>query len=69
NNLTCLVITHNMQSALTQGNRTLMMDNGSIIFDIGQEERKKLTVDDLLKKFRERRGRSLDNDRMLLAEE
>lgn len=69
NNLTCLVITHNMQSALTQGNRTLMMDNGSIIFDIGQEERKKLTVDDLLKKFRERRGRSLDNDRMLLAGE
>ena len=69
NRLTCLVITHNMHSALTQGNRTLMMDQGSIIFDIGQEERLGMTVDDLLNMFRERRGRHLDNDRMLLTDE
>jgi putative ABC transport system ATP-binding protein len=69
NRLTCLVITHNMQSALAQGNRTLMMDQGSIIFDIGQEERQGLTVDDLLNMFRERRGHNLDNDRMLLSGE
>ena len=67
NKLTCLVITHNMNSALTQGNRTLMMDDGNIIFDFGQEDRKGMTVEDLLAKFRTRSGRSLDNDRMLLT--
>ena len=67
NKLTCLVITHNMNSALTQGNRTLMMDDGNIIFDFGQEDRKGMTVKDLLDKFRTRSGRSLDNDRMLLT--
>ena len=68
NHLTCLVITHNMHSALSQGNRTLMMDNGNIIFDIEGEKRHDLTVDDLLKMFRSRSGRDLDNDRMLLSE-
>ena len=68
NHLTCLVITHNMHSALSQGNRTLMMDNGNIIFDIEGEKRHDLTVDDLLKMFRSRSGRDLDNDRMLLPE-
>ena len=69
NNLTCLVITHNMQSALVQGNRTLMMEGGSIIFDIEGDERKNMTVDDLLKMFRTRSGHELDNDRMLLSED
>ena len=68
NSLTCLVITHNMHSALSQGNRTLMMDGGRIILDVSGEERKNMTVDDLLKMFRTRSGRDLDNDRMLLAE-
>ncbi len=68
NKLTCLVITHNMQSALTQGNRTLMMDDGNIIFDIGPDERIGMKVDDLLDMFRTRRGHNLDNDRMLLAD-
>ena len=65
--LTCLVITHNMQSALTQGNRTLMMDDGNIIFDFGPEERRGMKVDDLLNMFRTRSGHNLDNDRMLLT--
>ncbi len=65
-NLTCLMITHNMQSALDLGNRTLMMDSGNIILDISGEERNGLTVDDLLEKFRELAGKKLDNDRMLL---
>ncbi len=69
NALTCLVITHNMQSALTQGNRTVMMDNGNIIFDIAEEERKGMSVEDLLDMFRSRSGRELDNDRMLLTDE
>lgn len=66
-NLTCLMITHNMGSALELGNRTLMMDAGRIILDVGSEERKGLTVDDLLHLFKENVGKALDNDRMLLS--
>lgn len=66
-NLTCLMITHNMQSALDLGNRTLMMDAGNIILDVGGEERRGLTVDDLLRKFKAGVGKALDNDRMLLS--
>ena len=65
--LTCLMITHNMQSALDLGNRTLMMDQGRVIYDVTGEERDKLTVHDLTEKFRERSGRELNNDRMLLG--
>ena len=65
--LTCLMITHNMQSALDLGNRTLMMDSGDIILDIAGEERKGLSVEDLLRRFREGVGHALNNDRMLLA--
>ena len=67
NRLTCLMITHNMQSALDLGNRTIMMNRGKIVFDTAGEERAKLTVQDLLDKFHEASGRALDNDRMLLA--
>ncbi|MBQ4435866.1 MAG: ATP-binding cassette domain-containing protein [Clostridia bacterium] len=67
NQLTCLMITHNMQSALDLGNRTLMMDQGSIIYDVSGDERAKLTVRDLTEKFREKSGRALNNDRMLLG--
>lgn len=65
--LTCLMVTHNMQSALSLGNRTLMMDQGRIIYDVHGEERKKLQVSDLLSLFREASGKTLDNDRMLLS--
>ncbi len=65
--LTCLMITHNMQSALELGNRTIMMDRGRVVFDTQGEERKKLTVEDLLDKFHEASGKKLDNDRMLLT--
>ena len=67
NKLTCLMITHNMQSALELGNRTLMMDSGRIILDVGKEERNGLTVDDLLERFKVGVGKALDNDRMLLS--
>jgi len=69
NHLTCLVITHNMKSALVQGNRTLMMEGGNIILDISGEERSNMTVEDLLKMFRTRSGHDLDNDRMLLSDD
>lgn len=65
--LTCLMITHNMQSALELGNRTIMMDNGKIILDVSGEERASLTVPDLLRIFKESSGKSLTNDRMLLT--
>ena len=67
NRLTCLMITHNMQSALDLGNRTIMMDQGRIVFDAAGEDRDGLTVEDLLEKFREASGKKLDNDRMLLS--
>lgn len=65
--ITCLMITHNMKNALELGNRTLMMDSGKIVLDIGGEERKGLTVDDLLSRFRAGAGKALDNDRILLS--
>ena len=65
--LTCLMVTHNMQSALDLGNRTLMMHQGRIILDVSGEERKGLTVEDLLERFRHLSGAKLDNDRMLLS--
>ncbi|MBQ6325982.1 MAG: ATP-binding cassette domain-containing protein [Clostridia bacterium] len=67
NRLTCLMITHNMQSALELGNRTIMMDGGRIVFDAAGEARSGLTVDSLIGRFREASGHALDNDRMLLT--
>ena len=67
NKSTCLMITHNMQSALELGNRTIMMDAGRVIYDVANEERNGLTVADLLEKFKSSVGQSLDNDRMLLS--
>ena len=68
NQLTCLMITHNMQSAIDLGNRILMMDSGNIVLDIGGEEKKDMTVDGLLEKFKTGVGKALDNDRILLSE-
>ncbi|MCI9314547.1 MAG: ATP-binding cassette domain-containing protein [Lachnospiraceae bacterium] len=65
--ITCLMVTHNMQQALTMGNRTLMMDGGHIVFDVSGQERAQMTVEDLLSAFREQAGKRLDNDRILLA--
>lgn len=66
-NLTSLMITHNMRDAIAHGNRLIMMDKGKIILDIKGEEKKKLTVDDLLQKFAVASGNELDNDRMMLS--
>ena len=65
--ITCLMVTHNMHQALELGNRTLMMDAGRIVFDVKGEARSRMTVDDLLEKFRENAGKALDNDRILLS--
>lgn len=65
--ITCLMVTHNMHQALEVGNRTLMMDDGRIILDINSEERKNMTVEKLLGKFRVQAGGEFDNDRILLS--
>ena len=65
--ITCLMVTHNMHQALELGNRTLMMDSGHVVFDVSGEQRAKLTVDDLLEKFKDNVGKQLDNDRILLS--
>lgn len=67
NRITTMMVTHNMQDALDLGNRTVMMDSGHIVLDISGEERKGLTVADLLEKFRVGAGKKLDNDRILLS--
>lgn len=67
NQLTTLMITHNMKDAITHGNRLIMMHNGHIIFDISGKEKNDLTVEDLLKKFEENSGESFANDRALLS--
>ena len=67
NNLTALMVTHNMKDAIVHGNSLIMMNNGKIILDISGEEKKKLTVDELLKKFEMVSNSKLENDRMLLS--
>ena len=66
-NITTMMITHNMNDALTLGNRTLMMDSGRIVLDIKGAERDGLTVPDLLERFKSGAGKGLDNDRILLS--
>lgn len=65
--ITTMMITHNIASALTLGNRTVMMNNGQIILDISGEERTKMTVPQLLELFKEKSQIALDDDRILLA--
>ena len=67
--ITCLMITHNMRDALTLGNRTLMMDRGRIVLDVGGEERAHMGVNELLERFAANAGHALDNDRILLSNE
>ncbi|MGI6267321.1 MAG: ABC transporter ATP-binding protein [Candidatus Metalachnospira sp.] len=67
NELTTLMITHNMNSALKTGNRTIMMDSGEIILDVSGEEREKMTLDDLLNMYSLKKKEAFANDRMLLG--
>lgn len=66
-NLTALMVTHNMQNAIDYGNRLIMMDNGKIILDISGEEKKRLTIEDLLKKFESISGGKFTTDSVLLG--
>ena len=65
--LTTLMITHNMKDAIVHGNRLIMMMDGNIILDIRGEEKKHLTVEDLLHKFEEVSGEEFTNDKAILG--
>ena len=65
--LTTLMITHNMKDAIAHGNRLIMMMDGNIIFDIRGEEKKHLTVEDLLHKFEEVSGEEFASDKAILG--
>ncbi|MBQ2747558.1 MAG: ATP-binding cassette domain-containing protein [Firmicutes bacterium] len=67
NNLTTIMITHNMNDAITHGNRLIMMNDGHIIYDVSGEEKKNLKVSDLLVKFEQASGSQFANDRMMLT--
>ena len=65
--ITTMMVTHNMQQALDLGTRTLMMDGGRIVLDVGGQEHASMTVEDLLGRFKSQAGKALDNDRILLS--
>lgn len=67
NRLTTLMITHNMRDAIKHGNRLIMMHEGRIIVDVCGEEKKNLTVEDLLALFTKASGKEFANDRTMLA--
>ncbi len=67
NDLTALMVTHNMRDAIAHGNRIIMMNAGKIVLDIKGEEKKNLTVEALLAKFTQASGAEFTNDRALLS--
>lgn len=69
NNITTMMITHNMSSALATGDRTIMMDSGRIIIDLDKEQKAHMTVSDLLALYREKETKEFDTDRILLQKE
>ena len=66
-NLTTIMITHNMKDAIAHGNRLIMMHEGRVIYDVRGEEKKNLKVADLLAKFEQVSGTEFANDRMMLT--
>ena len=67
NHLTAMMVTHNMKDAIVHGNRLIMMHEGKVILNISGEEKKKLTVEDLLHQFEKVSGEELANDKALLS--
>lgn len=67
NNITTMMITHNLKQSLSTGNRTIMLDSGEIILDLSGEERDKTTMDELIKMYSMKKKQEFDNDRILLS--
>ena len=66
NGITCLMITHNVQSALNLGNRTIMMKDGQVVMELSGQRRATITTEELLRAFQQQ---GLDNDRILFSAE
>ncbi len=64
--LTVMMITHNMKHAIEYGNRLLMMDSGEIVLDVDSDEKSKLTIEEIVRRFKDIKKRDLDNDQLLL---
>lgn len=67
NSLTTMMVTHNMRDAIAHGNRLIMMNEGSIILNVSGEEKKKLTIEELLHKFEEVSGTEFASDKAILS--
>ena len=67
NHLTTLMITHNMRDAIKHGNRLIMMNAGKIVVDVSGEDKKNLTVEDLLDLFTKASGNEFSSDRAMLS--
>ncbi len=67
NNLTTLMITHNMHDAIAYGNRLIMMHEGRVVVDVSGEEKKKLTISQLLELFEKASGSEFANDKVMLS--
>lgn len=65
NNITCLMITHDLDQALHTGNRTIMLNEGEIVYDVSGKEREKLEVNDLIRIFKEKTRKYLDDEVLL----
>ena len=67
NDITTMMITHNLKQSLSVGTRTIMLDSGEIILDISGEERDNMTMDDLIKMYSMKKQKDFDNDRIMLS--
>ena len=67
NRLTTMMVTHNMKDAIQHGNRLIMMYDGKIVIDVSGEEKKKLTVPQLLELFGKVSGSDEADDKLLLS--
>jgi putative ABC transport system ATP-binding protein len=67
NNLTTFMITHNMQDALTYGNRLIMLHHGQIVVDLQGHEKEQASVNDLIELFKENSGQKVEDEGMLLG--
>lgn len=68
NQITTMMITHNLKQSLTTGTRTIMLDSGEIILDLSGEEREHMTMDDMIKMYSQKKQKDFDNDRILLSQ-
>ena len=67
NKITTMMITHNMKQSLTTGTRTIMLDSGEILLDLSGEEKKNMTMEDMIKMYSMKKQKEFDNDRILLS--